>query len=173
MKNLQEYIEESLLDDEDDLLSASDEVVSKLNTIGSKYNIFYIEDYELVDKIDKSKLKNYTTPYNYPKFDAYKNKRLKKSNKIEATICNILLGMKLDSMDEEEYGGDYGVDGSGNEIYEFFQDIFEKHMNKNKFEILCVSCQRSRIGGRFFIIVELGQASYIKICLREKINAVG
>ena len=99
------------------------------------------------------------------------NERLKKSNKIEATICNILLGMQLDSMDEEEYGGDYGVDGSGNEIYEFFQDIFKKHMNK--FEVLCVSCQRSRVGGRFFIIVEIGQASYIKICLREKINAVG
>lgn len=65
MKNLNEYIEESLLDDEDDLLDASDEAVEIYNSLESKFYLRHIIVWN-VTKIAKFLNKQYIKKLNPP-----------------------------------------------------------------------------------------------------------
>lgn len=173
MKNLIKYLEESLLDDFDDLEKDSDDNVIKANSIGSKWEIAYIENASIIEKIEKRKLKNYKTPWNQTNFNSFKSTRsITKPNKTEIIIGNIILGMNLNSMIENEYGGDFGDPGAGNEIFDFFQDILRKdYESTHKFrsnEFITLDCSKSRIAGRFYISMEYVNGSGLRICLKKK-----
>lgn len=151
MKPLKTSLKESLLDDLEDLEKESDKNVDKVNSIGSEYKVSYVENYGLIDKFEKRKMKNYQTPWNQNDVNSFKHNRLMKANKTETMLCNIILGMPLSSMKENTYGGDHGESGLENEIFSFFQDILRKdYESTHKFrsnEFITLECYRSRIVG--------------------------
>ena len=66
MKELQEYIEESLLDDFDDLEKEADDYVGIKTSFGGEYRVVYVMVYNLsnvLKEIDKQKLKKMTPKY--------------------------------------------------------------------------------------------------------------
>ena len=66
MKNLQEYIEESLLDDIDDLEKDSDDMVKWKTSIGGEYYVRYVMVFNIgstLKELDKQKIKKLTYKY--------------------------------------------------------------------------------------------------------------
>lgn len=172
MKSFAEYIKESLLDDIEDLEKESDKNVDKANSIGSEYKVSYVENHGLIDKFEKRKMKTYQTLWDQNDINSFKHNRLMKANKTEIMLCNIILGMPLDSMRENEYGGDFGESGTGNEIFDLFQDILRKdYESTHKFrsrEFITLECSKSRIAGRFYITISYVDGLGLTICLKQK-----
>lgn len=66
MKSLEQYIEESLLDDFDDLEKETDDVIDRKSSFGGEYFVKYVTVYNLGDtlkELDKTKLKKLTPKY--------------------------------------------------------------------------------------------------------------
>lgn len=179
MKTLYESLKESLLDDLDDLENYSDNAVAKAGSIGTEWSIAYIEDYIVVtQKFDKKKLKELAakTPYNQTKFIAYKGHIKKASNKSEAMLCNIILGLDKSSLVD----GEYTDTKQNNDIYDTFdvltQDNFTRlhklalHFSKDaKRETFSVTIKNSLIAGYKYITVDISDSGhYVKICLKRK-----
>lgn len=180
MKNLQEYIKESLLDDLDDLENDSDNAVANASTIGTEWSIAYIKDYIVVtQKLDKKKLKELAakSAYNQTKFTAYNKDHVRKvSNKSEDMLCNIILNLnKLSLVD-----GEYTNAKQNNDIYDTFNILTKRHFDElhksalyfskdAKRETFSVSIEKSFVVGFKYITVEVGDSGhYVKICLKRK-----
>ena len=66
MKSLEQYIEESLLDDIDDLEKDADDIVDKKSSFGGEYYVNYVMVYNLgstLKELDKTTLKKLTPKY--------------------------------------------------------------------------------------------------------------
>ena len=173
MKNLDLYIKESLLDDIDDLEKESDKSVDKANSIGSEYEVAYVDNSGLIERLELRKLKKYPTPWDQTNINSFKyGGHIRKANKTERMLGNIILGMPLDSMRENEYGGDFGESGTGNEIFDLFQDVLRKdYESTHKFrsrEFIILECSKSRIAGRFYITISYVDGLGLTICLKQK-----
>ena len=186
MKSLQEYIsndmksfktslEESLLDDFDDLESTSDDNVSKSLSIGSEWEIASTDDFQVVDKMDKRTLKKYSTCWdqtNFKAFRGYRNRSLKKPNKTEIAIANIVLSLSKESLLVED-------PKPGNELYDFFQNIMQKHFDEvHKSSLyfnpnvekgkVSMYCEKSMVKGYYYIHVMIGGGYSFEISLKKK-----
>ena len=179
MTSLQEYIEESLLDDLDDLENDSDNAVAVAGSIGTEWSIVYIEDYMVVtQKLDRKKLKELAakTPYNQTGFTAYKGHIRKTPNKSETMLCNIILGLDKSSLVD----GEYTDAKQNNDIYDTFDTLTQDHFTRlhklalyfskdAELETFLVTVEKSRIAERKYIIVDVGDnGHYVKICLKRK-----
>ena len=175
MKNLQEYIEESLLDDFDDLEAKSDDNVSKSLSIGSEWEIASTDDFQVVSKMDKRALKKYSVVWNQSDFKAfrgYRNRSVKKPNKTEIQIANIVLSLDKESLLDED-------PKPGNKLYDFFQDTMQKHFDtlykldlqfnpqveKGKVSMLCA---KSMVKGYYRLHVFIDSGYGFEISLRRK-----
>lgn len=173
------YLQESLLDDLDDLENDSDDAVAKAESIGTEWSIAYIEDYIVVtQKLDKKKLKELAakSPYNQTKFVAYKGHIKKASNKSEAMLCNIILSLDKSSMVD----GEYTDAKQNNDIYDTFDALTQDHFTRlhksalyfskdAKRETFSVTIEKSLIVGYKYITVDVGDSGhYVKICLKKK-----
>lgn len=179
MITLYNYLQESLLDDLDDLENDSDDAVAKAESIGTEWSIAYIEDYIVVtQKLDKKKLKELAakSPYNQTKFVAYKGHIKKASNKSEAMLCNIILSLDKSSMVD----GEYTDAKQNNDIYDTFDALTQDHFTRlhksalyfskdAKRETFSVTIEKSLIVGYKYITVDVGDSGhYVKICLKKK-----
>lgn len=124
MKNLQEYIEEGLLDDFDDLEKESDIIVNRNGTIGEKYEVRTIESWNALNSINKSNLKNYPCYWDH----TYGGMRIEHVSKkpginIESptpdivTMLNTLLSFKINDLELGEYR-------EKSTLFKFFKDLF-------------------------------------------------
>ena len=93
MKTLNIYLQESLLDDFDDLEKGTDLTVERQNTIGSEYEISYFIDYNLMIKLDKKLFKSSKNCWNETNFKMYSGFTEKKikPNKSDIQFANIIL----------------------------------------------------------------------------------
>lgn len=178
MKTLIEYIEESLLDNIDDLELNSDDNVSKSLSIGSEWEISSTDDFCVVDKIDKSKLKKYPAIWDQTKFRAIRGYSSRSSspkpNKTEQLIGNIFL-----SLDKNALVYDNNSYKPGNIIYDFFQDLMQKHFDalyksdlhfnpqveKRKVSIFIDGASNKHV---FYISVLIGGGYSFEITLKKK-----
>ena len=189
MKNLQEYIKESLsldmklnetslLDDFDDLEANSNDAVAKSLSIGSEYKIAWTEDWIGIQKLDKKKLKELSLKsiWGQTIFNSHRGHTVKKPTKSETLLCNIILSLDKSSLVEGEY---YDVK-QNNSIYNTFDILTQKHFkelhksaqhfNKDaKKETFKVHIRRSAVVGYININIEIGSSGhFINICLRKK-----
>ena len=158
MKDLQEYIEESLLD-VDDLEKKSSNVVEKILSIGNQYTIDSINDTygDLFDFLDKSVLKKLKNIWNssdfrilkpHPKY-AYQSRTLK-PNKISIQLANAILSLNKDCL----YVGK--LDDS-NDIYKLFYTLFENWIKKDDVKL---TIQIEKILNRIIIRVNCVTIDY-------------
>ena len=105
MKDLIEYIEESLLDDIDDLEKASDDMVKWKTSVGGEYYVRYVMVFNLgstLKELDKQKIKKLTYKYDGDGYKIYtqagnvaKNPNIKY---IDTLVCCI---MDLENCDSD------------------------------------------------------------------------
>ena len=132
MKTLTEYIEESLLDNIEDLESKSDDNVNRHGTIGEKYYISHLQDrFGFLKNMNVSKLKSYPCYWD----DMYKKLRIEqiesmglgnyewnkprhKPSSDLIKILNTFLSFKMDDVELGEYW-------NKNKIFLFFKSIFD------------------------------------------------
>lgn len=136
MKTLHEYIndmkpfktslEESLLDNLDDLENDSDETVSKINTIGYDWDMESTDDFGTVEKMSEKELKKYPKVWDTTQFKSHRgyiNRKInKKPNKKEQAVGDIILGLDKNALNDPD-------PKPGNELYDFFQSILQKHFD--------------------------------------------
>lgn len=178
MKDLDLYIKESLLDNFDNLETTSDDNVSKSLSIGSEWEISSTDDFCVIDKIDKSKLKKYPILWDQSRFRAVRGYRTRSSNpkpnKTEQLIGNALL-----SLDKNALVYDNNLYKPGNIIYDFFQNLMQKHFDalyksdlqfnpqveKGKVSIFIDGASNKQV---FYMNVLIGGGYSFEITLRKK-----
>ena len=86
------------------------------------------------------------------------------------TLCNILLGFNINDLEDALNGDDEIKSG---EIYDFFQNIFQKFFDNSNLTIKhpTIVCHKSKISGplkTIYLSVLAGPEASLKICLSEK-----
>ena len=174
MKDLELYIKESLLDDIEDLEAKSDNNVSKSLSIGSEWEIASTDDFQVVSKMDKRALKKYPTIWdqsNFKAFRGYRTRSVKSPNKTEIQIANIVLSLNKEALEKNE--------GPGNELYDFFQNVMQKHFDTlYKLDLqfnpqvekgkVSMYCEKSMVKGYYHIHVMIGGGYNFVISLKRK-----
>ena len=167
MKTLQEYIEESLLDNFDDLEKDSDEIVSKINTIGYKWKVTYISDDYLVSKADPSVLNKYNQVWNSDDFNVSRKNSMHfiSPNAAELKLINVLLSLDKNAFNED----DNKELKKGNCLYDFFQDILNHHLKNRFYKKVIVIVSKSKYSpGYLYIDVYIKGGSKLQIHLKKK-----
>lgn len=132
MKNLQEYIkesislDESLLDNMDDLENKSDIIIKRQNTIGAKYKVVLIEDRDMkLDHINKTELKKYSLLWDQDWCSVTNKYGLKHvTDEYVLMLVNTLLSFNIKSLDLGEYL-------KSNEIFKYFNSLFKNIVEMN------------------------------------------
>ena len=126
MKNLQEYVKESLLDNMDDLENKSDIIIKRQNTIGAKYKVTLIEDRDMkLDHINKTELKKYLLLWDQ-KWCSVSNKYGLKhvTDEYVLMLVNTLLSFNIKSLALGKYL-------KSNEIFKYFNSLFKNIVDVN------------------------------------------
>ena len=126
MKTLNNYLNESLLDDLDDLDNNSDLAVKRSFTIGDEYEVSYMEDAHMINIIDKNLLKTIPTCWDDDDFWSYRNMVITKHkpNQSEIKLANILLSSNKDLL---KYTTNIP---KNNDFYININKLYEKHIKK-------------------------------------------
>ena len=135
MKTLNIYLQESLLDDFDDLEKGTDLTVARKGTIGELYDVNRIEDWGMLKRIDNSKLKKYPCYWDH-NYNDVRVERVSKISKFdkpssnEVDLINTLLSFDIDDIELGEYR-------QKNKILSFFKDLLnadgmEGRISKNR-----------------------------------------
>ena len=178
MITLYKYLEESLLDDLDDLENDVDNTVAKAGTIGSDYKITWIEDWIGAHKLDRKKLKELGSKsvWNQTDFNSHRTHSPKPPTKAEILLCNIILSLNKSALE----CGDYTDVKQNNDIYNTLDILFQKHFKElhksalhfskdAKKETFSVNIEKSMLVGYVYIRIEIGSSGhYINICLKKK-----